>query len=201
MDWREYSKPCRVAMPREERRHPWLGLLLDAYAIIDKSMADAVDAAGGTACQRGCHYCCHQPIPVTPLEVTGLRFFSAEVMTPGILSALVRQSEAQPSDTSSTCRFLWHGACAAYPLRPIACRRYGVAGLSCREGEDATCTRPQDVLQPSREALIRALALTLPLYGDAPPEINDKQVFPWMLERSVALSSISADILLKAAQR
>ena len=205
----------RVASPRAEHRYPWLRLLLDLYAVIDKSVADAVAASGRSpGCGRGCHGCCHQPIPVTPLEAAGLHWYTHEEM-PGKILALLQTRAASSHDASEnaspdpTCRFLVSGSCSVYAVRPVACRRYIVLGRRCGDREDAFRTRPGDMLHPSRLALNAGYAHTLPYYaalGLSVPEYlpdahipgRDKEtIFAFMAERSVPLHSLSRDILRK----
>ncbi len=150
----------------------------------------------GAACRKGCHGCCHQPVPVTPPEILGLRLYARELMPPAVRSALA--SRAAAADSGFSCRFLLAGACGAYPVRPIACRRYIVLGRPCAEGEDASVTRPGDMLRPSRPALNQALALTLPLYAaENPPGPmpGPEAAFAFCSARGVLLSDVSGRIL------
>ena len=141
--------------------------MLDAFAVVDASIAQALAAAAPAraACRAGCVACCRQAvIPITPLERETLRFWVKEKLTPSLKGrvnkALVHSSTVAVPD----CPFLIAGACAVYPVRPIACRRFMVLGSSCGPEEDCLQTRPHDVLQPSREALYTALARTAPFY-------------------------------------
>ena len=152
----------RVAVPRAERRHPWLRHLFDMYALVDASVREALAAAGESgkrsACAKGCTFCCHQPIPVTPLEVAGLQWYAREEMAPDVLAALRARPEQENPAGYAACRFLFGGVCSLYMVRPVACRRFMVFGDACRAGEDVLTTRPHDVLQPSRAALNAACA-------------------------------------------
>ncbi len=191
----EKALPYRLSIPRAERRHPWLGYLFDLYAAIDASVAEALALAGrASGCGPGCHGCCHQVIPATPLEVAGIRWYVREAMPPVILDAL--RNRPEPDVPPGTCRFLAGGGCAVYAVRPVACRRYMVLGRRCRPEEDAFRDRPGDVLRPSREALAAAYALTLPYYaalGDPVPP--DAETFAFMAARTAPLASISAELL------
>lgn len=140
--------------------------MLDAFAIIEASTAQAVAAApAGAVCRAGCIPCCQQSvIPVTPLEIEALRFWVKDKLHPSlrvrVVAALRRSSETVVLD----CPFLVNKSCAVYPVRPIACRRFMVRGTPCGPTEDCLLTRPHDVLRPSREALHAALSLTTPFY-------------------------------------
>lgn len=192
---------CRFSAPRAERRHPWLRYAFDLYAVIDASVTEAVAASGREpGCAAGCHGCCHQPIPVTPLEVAALRWYAREAMPPEQAAALRSGKDRTGPSGNASCRFLLGGSCAAYPVRPVACRRYMVLGAPCARTEDATVTRPGDVLAASRGMLNMAYALTLPYYealGEPVPEAEG--AFAFMASRTVDLASVSAGVLRGSA--
>jgi Fe-S-cluster containining protein len=195
------EQTCRRRFPRLERRHPWLPLLLDCLALVDAGVAAAISLAGKLpACGSGCGACCHQPIPVTPLEAAGLQLCARDLAPPAILKQLIGQPERSDAKGNQACRFLLRGSCAVYPLRPVACRRYIVFGARCAEGEDPVRARPQDVLWPSREELRQALALTLPYYAALGAEVPDaEQAFAFCAKKTVDLASISRSLLDNAA--
>ena len=185
---------------RLERALPGMDLLLDAFAVVDCGVAQAIARRGQEpACGAGCYHCCTQPIPVTPLEILGLGIFvraefahdrrAAQAVGQDVppasvpesagatghflgLAAGVREALAagfasftgEASSLGATCPFLHEGRCAVYPVRPMACRRYIVYGVPCAQGEDPTCTRPHQVLQPGQDFLQAALRHTLPWY-------------------------------------
>lgn len=154
--------PHRFHAPQQERRHPWLALLLDAYAVIDASVAVAVaKAPAQLACKAGCAECCFQPIPVLPLEVLGLACFLRETDA----GQEARRALAYKPG-GAACPFLRAGNCLVYALRPMACRRYLVCGAPCAPGEDPVTVRPQDVLLPGRTVFASALAITAPYYKE-----------------------------------
>ena len=187
----------RFSVSRAERRHPWLQYAFDLYAVVDASVAEALAASGREAgCAAGCHGCCHQPIPVTPLEVAALRWYACEAMPPEQAAALRNGKDKTGPNGRLSCRFLLGGSCAAYPVRPVACRRFMVLGHPCARAEDATVTRPSDVLAASRGMLNMAYALTLPYYkalGEVVPEAEG--AFAFMTPRTIDLASVSADVL------
>lgn len=162
-EWNDEVRNFRLRLPRHERRHPWLALLLDCYAIIDFSVAEAIrNSAKKVACRNGCSACCHQPIPISVLEALGTRFHVQEFLTPEQHSQI--QENSKRGD--SLCKFNNpnDNSCIVYSLRPIACRRYIVLSKPCELHENPVITRQNDVLIPSREYLYRSITVTLPFY-------------------------------------
>lgn len=162
-------KPRRARFA-EEARLPWLAPLMEAYAVMDAGMAEAValaarpDPATGLgrapACAKGCDRCCRDHvIPVTPPEVLGLGWYAAEKLEGPVREAVARAMERPGA--GGACPFLYQGACAVYPVRPLACREYVVLGAPCALGEDAAASRLADVVRPPRGALREALRLAL----------------------------------------
>jgi Fe-S-cluster containining protein len=184
-------------LPRHERRHPWLVLLLDCLALVDASVAEAISRSGRTpVCARGCALCCSQRIPVTPVELAGLSLYVQEEMRSSVRRALAERLDPDVPPGFFPCRFLLHGCCAVYPMRPIACRRYIIFGEPCSPGEEPPDDRPGDVLQPSREALQQALALTLPCYADWQETARAAEdAFSFCARKTMYLDSVSRNIL------
>ena len=142
---------------------PWLASLLEAYAILDAGIAQAVAATSRQpACRAGCYACCCQSIPASSLEVQGLRWFALTQLPAGV-GRSVGQSLRNRNDPN--CPFLVGGGCAAYALRPMACREFVVFGRPCAMGESPEVARPQDVLALAAAAQRQACALLLPHYG------------------------------------
>ncbi len=156
-----------------ERLYPGLPLLLDAYALVDMGVNEALLADGRQAvCRAGCAQCCAQPIPVSPLEVLGLHWQVRHRVKAEMRHWLGRRlasCRGGREDVLMPCPFLWNGACQVYALRPIACRQYMVFSHPCAPGEDAVRDRPQDVLEPRHDRMMEALALTLPWYAGREP--------------------------------
>ena len=70
------SKTHRYHNRRFERALLGMDLLLDAFAVVDCGVAQAIAHRGqAPACGPNCYQCCIQPIPVTPQEILGLRIF------------------------------------------------------------------------------------------------------------------------------
>ena len=144
-------------------RLPWLTALIEAGSIIDHGVDRAVALSGRVpACRAGCHACCSQPIPVSTIETQGLRWFALSHLS-GDLARKV--GEALTMQRQAPCPFLVDGACAVYPMRPLACREYIVFNQPCRLGERPEQTRPLDVLPLARTAQLQAFTVLLPFYG------------------------------------
>lgn len=168
-DKTDYYQTRRLHSPAAEKQHPWLPMLLDAYYIIDKGIAEALKAEARKgrklACRKGCSSCCktHQTIPVYPLELVGLSWHVTEkVSGPAREMIKTRLRQYQEKDA---CPFLVEGACSVHPMRPVACRQFNVFDTPCDEGEDPYYTRRGDVLTPLRKYVDRAFFLMLPFYG------------------------------------
>lgn len=153
----------------EEARLPWLPLLLAAQAAVDAGVAAGVrerERRGGRpACRRGCSVCCRAQadIAVFPLELVGLSWYAVEKLEGPAREAVRAQLAAHAR--GGPCPFLVGGACAAYPVRPMACRSFTVFGAPCAEGEDPWHARRADVLDPQPAALERARRAMLPFHG------------------------------------
>ncbi|RJQ44807.1 MAG: YkgJ family cysteine cluster protein [Nitrospiraceae bacterium] len=159
----------RPAFPSDEKMHPWLRLLLDAYHIVDRGITRALDderKKGRTlACKKGCSHCCatHKDIPVYPLELLGITWYVTEKFI-GPLRETLRQSLEQFTGREA-CPFLMGGSCAVHTVRPMACRQFNVFGNACDEGEDPYYTRREDVMEPVKKYIDQAFFIMLPFYG------------------------------------
>lgn len=164
------SVPPRRAFPEDETRLPWLALLLDAYAVVDKGVGIAVNRGKRKlrkrpACTEGCDTCCraNTDIPTYPLELAGMTWYAIEKVQESDRTALREQLSSQGE--TPPCPFLLGNSCAVYPVRPIACRQFIVFGKSCSSGEDPFYTRREDVLTPIRDYTDEAIFIMLPFYG------------------------------------
>ncbi len=163
----------RLHFPAEERRLPWLSLLLDAYAIADTGVAIAIRNAEKKlnkklACGKGCGTCCvHQTdLPLYPHEIVGMYWYVSEKIKGPDREAL-RKRLAERS-ASKGCPFLIENACIIHPMRPKGCRQFNVLSAPCAPGEDPYYTRREDVLQPDPAYLDRAFEAALPFYNIKP---------------------------------
>jgi len=162
----------RVRFPEDEVREPWLPLLLNAYAVLDAGLAEAIAATGRRpACRSGCAACCRQPIPASSLEVLGLTWYAHRHSRGRRRRALQRSLAAIREGMD--CPFLIEDTCAAYTLRPMACREFVVFGSPCRDGEQPATTRLPDVLPLPRAIQRRAFWHMLPYYGLTDPVLRE----------------------------
>lgn len=156
--------------PEDEARFPWLTMLLDAYAIIDEGITEAIQneekkGAVRLACNPACDTCCriHKDIPFYPLELVGIYWFTIEKTKEPERGIIKKQlSEYDPVNP---CPFLINSSCSIYALRPAACRQFNVFGRQCGESEDPYYSRRQDVLTPIQDYTDHAFYVMLPFYG------------------------------------
>ncbi len=153
----------------ESSQPPWLPMLLDSYQQADQGIHEGIRRAEQQgrrlACAKGCAHCCraHTTIPVYPLELLGIYWYSMEQLS-GELRDKVQTQLSQHS-SGQPCPFLVDEACSIHPLRPLACRHFNVFGQACAPGEDAFYTRRQDVLNPLKKFQNAALETMLPFHG------------------------------------
>ena len=163
------SKAKRLSFPEDEKEHPWLKLLLEAYYIVDKGIVQAIDAekkkGRQLACAKGCSSCCktHKDIPVYPLELAGIAWYVTQEMKSAGRDLLRQQLESYKKD--DPCPFLMEGACSVHPVRPMACRQFNDYSKACEEGEDPYYTRREDVMNPVNKHIDQAFFIMLPYYG------------------------------------
>jgi len=163
------SGTSRLSFLNDEKNQPWLSTLLEAYYIVDKGVARAIDAAKKQgrklACAKGCSNCCrtHKDIPVYPLELVGISWYVTEKITGAARELLRRQLESHKK--YDPCPFLVEGACSVHLMRPMACRQFNVFGRPCDEGEDPFYTRREDVMDPVKKYVDQAFFILLPFYG------------------------------------
>ena len=163
------SRAKRLSFPDDEKNHPWLSTLLEAYYIVYKGIVHAIDAeqkkGNKLACTQGCSNCCktHKDIPAYPLELVGITWYVTEKITGAGRELLRKQLESYKKD--DPCPFLMERACSVHPVRPMACRQFNVFGKPCREGEDPFYTRREDVLDPVKKYVDQAFFIMLPFYG------------------------------------
>jgi Fe-S-cluster containining protein len=159
----------RLTFPEDEKFHDWLSMLLDAYHITDRGVAEGIALmtrqGHRLACAKGCSHCCvtHRSIPTYPMELVGLTWYATEKLTGAVREDLKTSlREHKPGDP---CAFLIKGVCAIHPMRPMACRQFNVFNTACGPGEDAYYTRREDVMTPNRKYADEAFFIMLPFYG------------------------------------
>lgn len=164
------KSPRRLHYPEDEKRQPWLRLLLEAYAVIDEGVEAGISAEEkkrgiSLACAKGCGNCCstHRDIPVYPLELVGIYWFVIEKLSPPSRGVVKKQLlEHRKGDA---CPFLIEDSCSIHAMRPAACRQFNVFNKQCEPGEDPYYTRRPDVLTPRSEYIEKAFSIMLPFYG------------------------------------
>src|SRR5215469_9394775 len=107
----------------------------------------------GVECRRGCSFCCHMNVAVSPLEAVriwaALHEESRHEQRDAMLAADIRLERRGTQDRLALkmlCPLLTDGACSIYELRPLACRallslsaRLCEAEVDARDaGQDAT---------------------------------------------------------------
>ena len=91
------AKTARLAFADDESRQARLALLLEAYAIVNAGVDEAIrreEIQGRTlACHKGCAACCrsHTTIPVYPLELIGINWYTVEKITGPVREKLKTQ--------------------------------------------------------------------------------------------------------------
>ncbi len=164
-----YYYPRRLSFDSDEINHPWLTLLLEAYYIVDKGIAEAIRIAAKkkkkVACTKGCANCCntHKDIPVYPLELVGISWYVTEKIKGTTRDILKKQLQHYIQD--APCPFLIENSCSIHPMRPISCRQFIVFDKPCAMGEDPYYTRREDVLSPIKSYTDKAFFIMLPFYG------------------------------------
>lgn len=160
----------RLHFPEDEKKLPWLPLLLDAYAIADTGVSIALRGEEKRrkvklACAKGCGNCCvHQKdLPFYPHELVGIYWYVSEKMVQP-MRAILRDRLAGHA-VGSACPFLVDNSCSIHPVRPIGCRQFNVFQKPCGEGEDPYYSRRDDVLVPLPEYIDRAFAAVLSFYN------------------------------------
>ncbi len=159
----------RVSFPDDEKKHRWLTLLLDGYQIVDRGVAKAIDTerkkGRELACAKGCSNCCstHSDIPVYPLEIVGILWYTTEIIAGPVRQKLKKQ--LADFKKGGTCPFMLEGVCEIHRVRPMACRQFNVFDRPCEEGEDPFHTRREDVMDPVKKHIDQAFFIMLPYYG------------------------------------
>lgn len=164
-----HDKMKRISFPEDEKKYSWLGPLLEAYSIVERGVAKAVEAerkrGRALACSKGCSNCCavHKDIPVYPLELRGIYWYVTEKITGPVREKLKRQ--LNDFTMAAPCPFLIDDACSIHPLRPMACRQFNVFGAPCVPGEDPYYSRRGDVMDPQKKYVDQAFFIMLPSHG------------------------------------
>ncbi len=171
----------RLRFPEEEKQFSWLSMLLDAFAIIDKGVSLAIKEhekkfKTTLACKKGCGSCCrtHKDIPLYPLEMVGIYWYTIEKMSEPLRGIV--KNQLLKYQKGSPCLFQVSNDCSIHPFRPIACRLFNVFATPCAEGEDPYYTRREDVLTPLEKYTNHAVMGMLPFYGITDEAAKDHAV-------------------------
>ena len=163
------NKAIRLKFPKDEEKHKWLPMLLDAYykddaGILKELKIEEIKRGSKVACRKGCHYCCFKmEVPISQIEIIGLSWYSSEKVIGNVREKLKEQLLNHKENLH--CPFLIDKICAVYPVRPLICREFFVFSLPCKPNEDVSKTRPQDIWSPSRKVCKSAAFEILPFYG------------------------------------
>lgn len=102
-----------------------------AQTLVDTSVAAHPPTLQKIACTKGCAYCCHTFVAITPPEAFRLAEAVRGGRAAGMTADVVRARGAplvgvRPSDRIGrklACPLLVDGACSVYRHRPLACRQ------------------------------------------------------------------------------
>ena len=102
-----------------------------AHTLVETSVAARPPTVQKIACAKGCAYCCHTFVAITPPEVFRLAGVVRGGRAAGTTAEAVRARGApvigiQPRDRIGRklpCPLLVDGACSVYRHRPLACRQ------------------------------------------------------------------------------
>ncbi len=103
--------------------------LIESLLAMGKKQGVTVD------CQKGCSWCCYQPVFANSYELNYLASYIKKTFSPYDLENAYQLAKEKDEKTSKfsgkevlnykhACPLLKNGACSAYPARPLACRIY-----------------------------------------------------------------------------
>lgn len=141
-------------------------LLGDAYDAFDTELQARQDAGAPVACDRGCAICCAIRVTATAPEVLHIARHLREA-DPEVCARLLRRLVAADVNTrdasadervctGTVCPFIDEdGACAIYPVRPLACR--GHASHDREACARAACGQVNDIPYSVAHRMVRSL--------------------------------------------
>ena len=88
-----------------------------AAMIATDSIVSSGEWAKDAICKKGCSYCCHHPVSITPQEAALIGDYI------GRKPSKPRHQEYR-HESREPCPFLKDAACSIYKVRPIACRTF-----------------------------------------------------------------------------
>jgi Fe-S-cluster containining protein len=101
------------------------------------------------ACEKGCKWCCYQPVYMTTQEAILIYEFIQQSFSSSQINHILSNArsklkktkglkEEQKQKVKHACPFLHEGSCSIYPVRPMACRIYLSSDKdSCKKKYDA----------------------------------------------------------------
>jgi Fe-S-cluster containining protein len=161
-------KNKRKRYPEDEKRYPWLSILLNTYHLIDIEYLkyineDQKKRNKRIACKKGCYTCCiKHSVPISQPEIQGISWYVIEKLK-GLLRVRVKE-QLKMFNEIEHCPFLVNKVCAIYPVRPIACRVFFVYTRPCLPDEDLLSSRLSDILPPNREISKKSALVLFPLF-------------------------------------
>lgn len=141
-------------------------LLADAFSAFDSELQARQAAGAPVACDRGCDVCCAIRVTATAPEVLHIARHLRQA-DPEVCARLVRRLAEADADTrdadadervsqGTACPFIDDdGACAIYPVRPLACR--GHASHDREACAQAACGQRQDIPYSVAHRMVRSL--------------------------------------------
>ncbi len=92
-------------------------------------------------CEKGCNWCCFQPVYITTQEAILIYEFMSQSLSPEIQRMIKTNvhskfkktkglTEEKKQTIRHACPFLIEGNCSVYPVRPMACRIYLSSNVS-----------------------------------------------------------------------
>lgn len=141
-------------------------LLGDAFDHFEQALQARLNAGAPVACDRGCATCCTVRVTATAPEVLYIARYLRE-SEPAECARLVRRLVEADSDTRdadaddrvalrAACPFIDDdGACAIYPVRPLACR--GHASHDRKACDLAACGRIDEIPYSVAHRMVRSL--------------------------------------------
>lgn len=104
------------------------------------------EAPARVQCGAGCHWCCHEPILVSPLDAMGAAL--ADLGHP-VEYALPTRVRSQLRRIYQPCPLLREGQCSVYDARPVICRAFHSTSVEvCRrkfQDQDSNRESPMEL--------------------------------------------------------
>ena len=159
----------------DEKKYPWLKILLDTYEVSDKMVAEHLKSFSCVACANNCSTCCEKPsVPITEPELSGISLFASEKLLEPLRSRVKKR--LQEHEATLECPFLVDKSCSIYFARPLICRQFYVQNKPCAKDEDILSSRPQDIISPVKK-IAKASSMRLLEYWGAKTKPKKERMF------------------------